>query len=407
MKIKYPKLFFAGIVCCCLLVVNASGQAPILKENITFIDYPGFPEGESTWDDIGYSTKFNKVVAGVTNHKDKVALFDYDVATGKMTNNGLMQTLGNLREFQWQAKIHSKIIEGSDGYMYFATDGGESREEYLMDHPSGYAGGFFMKWHPLTKTLINLGMGLQYESIKDIDIDLQTGKLYAISYPQAHFTVYDPVKNILKDMGRLGSAHVPRVMFTDWWGDCYYVDWRQRLVKYQKGNDSLVFARNSLPAFEGTPGGKIITGITAYVKDQKNGVIYFVTYGAKIVAFYPQKDGIGKVVDLGGVADSAKNIEPYGPYVPNLNIGDNGKLYYIVGGHGNFLIENKTVLMEFDPTTKKHTLIYQFPVEELSEATGSDTKDKDGNLYFAGRKDLASGSVPFLIKFNPGKNVKK
>ena len=120
-----------------------------------------------------------------------------------------------------------------------------------------------------------------------------------------------------------------------------------------------------------------------------------------------KKDGIGKVVDLGGVADSAKNIEPYGPYVPNLNIGVNGKLYYIVGGHGNFLIENKTVLMEFDPTTKKHTLIYQFPVEELSEATGSDTKDKDGNLYFAGRKDLPSRSVPFLIKFNPGKNVKK
>ncbi|MDB5280816.1 MAG: hypothetical protein JWR61_5771 [Ferruginibacter sp.] len=407
MKIKDFKFLFAGMVCCCLQVVNTFGQASITKANIAFIDYPDFPEGESTWDDIGYSTKFNKVVAGVTNHKDKVALFDYDVATGKMTNNGLMQTLGNLREFQWQAKIHSKIKEGPDGYMYFATDGGESREEYLMDHPAGYAGGFFMKWHPQTKKLVNLGMGLQYESIKDIDIDPESGKLYDISYPQVHFTVYDPAKNTFKDMGRLGSAHVPRVMFTDWWGDCYYVDWRQRLVKYQKSNDSLVFARNSVPAFEGTPGGKIITGITAYAKDQKNGVIYFVTYGAKIVAFYPRKDGIGKMVDLGGVADSAKNIDAWGPYVPNLNIGNNGKLYYIVGGHGNFIIENKTVLMEFDPATKKHTLIYQYPVEELSEATGSDTKDKDGNLYFAGRKDLSSRSIPFLIKFNPGKNVKK
>ena len=406
MKIKYPKFLLAAMVCC-LQVANASGQAPITKANVAFINYPGFPEGESTWNDIGYSTKYNKVVAGVTNHKDKVALFDYDVAGNKMTNNGLMQSLGNLRDFQWQAKIHSKIKEGPDGYMYFATDGGESREEYLMDNPAGYAGGFFMKWHPQTKNLINLGMGLQYESIKDIDIDPETGKLYAISYPQVHFTIYDPAKNTFKDMGRLGSAHVPRVMFTDWWGDCYYVDWRQRLVKYQKSNDSLVFARNSVPAFEGTPGGKIITGITAYAKDQKNGVIYFVTYGAKIVAFYPQKDGIGKVVDLGGVADSSKDVKPYGPYVPNLNVGNNGKLYYIVGGHGNFIIENKTVLMEFDPPTKKHTIVYEFPVEELSEATGSDTKDKDGNLYFAGRKDLPSRSVPFLIKFNPSKNVKK
>lgn len=406
MNLKYFK-FLLALMVCCLQVAIASAQAQIPKANIVFIDYPGFPEGESTWDDIGFSTKYNKVVIGVTNHKDKVALFDYDVLTGKMTNNGLIQSLGNLRQFQWQAKIHTKIKEGPDGYMYFATDGGESREEYFMDHPAGYAGGFFMKWHPQTKTLVNLGMGLQYESIKDIDIDPQTGKLYAISYPQVHFTVYDPVKNIFKDMGRLGSAHVPRVLFTDWWGNCYYVDWRQRLVKYQTSNDSLIFARNSVPAFEGTPGGKIITGITAYAKDQKNGVIYFVTYGAKIVAFYPQKDGIGKVIDLGGVADSSKDVEPYGPYVPNINIGNNGKLYYIVGGHGNFIIENKTVLMEFDPAGKKHTIVYQFPVDELSEATGSDTKDKQGNLYFAGRKDIANHSIPFLIKFNPNKNVKK
>ena len=80
MKIKYPKFLLAGMVCC-LQVANASGQAPITKANVAFIDYPGFPEGESTWDDIGYSTKYNKVVAGVTNHKDKVALFDYDVAS--------------------------------------------------------------------------------------------------------------------------------------------------------------------------------------------------------------------------------------------------------------------------------------------------------------------------------------
>ncbi len=35
--------------------------------------------------------------------------------------------------------------------MYFTTDGGESREEYFMNHPDGYSGGFFMKWNPGTK----------------------------------------------------------------------------------------------------------------------------------------------------------------------------------------------------------------------------------------------------------------
>jgi len=41
-----------------------------------------------------------------------------------------------------------QIVEGPLGEMYFATDGGESREEYLMEHPHGYSGGFFMKWDP-------------------------------------------------------------------------------------------------------------------------------------------------------------------------------------------------------------------------------------------------------------------
>ncbi len=392
----------------CLFPVR-SGAQKMTAANIAFIDYAGFPEGQSTWNDIGYSKKYNKVFIGVTDHIDKLAFFDYDVATGKMTNNGFLSDLANLRPFQWQAKIHSKIVEGPDDYMYFSTDGGESREEYFMNHPAGYAGGFFMKWHPKTKTLVNLGQGLQYESVKDMDIDPQTGKLYGISYPQAHFLVLDPAKNKLTDYGRLGSSHVPRVLFTDWWGNCYYVDWRQRLVKYQKDIDSLIFAPNSLPAFEGTPGGKIVTGITAYAKDEKANVIYFITYGAKIVAFHPEKNGIGSVEDLGGVADPNSKLNSWGPYVPNLNIGNNGKLYYIVGGHGNYVVENKTVLIEFDPKTKKRTIVYQYPINELSEATGSDTKDNDGNLYFAGRADLdkLDHSHPFLIKFNPTKTVKK
>jgi hypothetical protein len=376
--------------------------------HLTFIDYPGFPEGHSTWDDIGFSTRHNKVIVGVTNHLDKVMLYEYDVASSSMKKQGLVADLAHLRSFQWQAKIHSKFAEGPGGQMYFSTDGGESREEYLMDHPDGYGGGFFMKWDAGTHTLTNLGMSLQYESIKDIDVDPASGVIYAVTYPQARFIVYDPAKNLVRDLGRLGSSHVPRVMFTDWWGNCYYVDWRQRLVKFDKSTDGLLFADSSLPAFPGTPGGKIITGITAYAKDQKNNVIYLITYGAKILAFHPEKNGIGKIEDLGAVSETGvKNL--YDPYVPNLNIGDNGKLYYIIGGHGNYVVENKTVVMEFDPKTRKRKIWYEFPVGELSEATGSDTKDREGNIYFAGRKDVPGhdASSPFLIKFNPTKTVRK
>jgi len=51
-----------------------------------------------------------------------------------------------------------------------------------------------MKWNPATKQLTHLGMGMQYESIKDKEVDLQSDLVYGISYPQAHFLVFDPQK---------------------------------------------------------------------------------------------------------------------------------------------------------------------------------------------------------------------
>lgn len=395
---------------------QAHAQVTSTPDNkIQFIPYPDFPEANSTWGSIGYNPADKNVYVGVTNHKDKVGLFAYNTINNTMKLHGFVQNLGYLRDFQWQGKIHSKIMGGPDGAVYFSTDGGESKEEYLMDHPKGYAGGFLMKWDPATQKLTNFGMTLQYESIKDVDVDQETGKIYAITYPQVHFIVFDPKTNSMKDMGRLGSSHVPRVIFTDKWGNCYYVDWRQRLVKYEKSTGKLVFAENSLPAFPGTPGEHIITGVTAYAKDTVKNIIYLATYGAKMIAFHPQQNGIGKIEDLGGAFDGDKKEWQY--YVPNLNIGNNGKLYYIIGGHGNFAIKDKTVLMELDPSTKKKQILYQFNTDEIAEVTGSDIRDHKGNLYFAGRKMLPYDpnskdaakkldhgiSVPFTIKFNPDK----
>lgn len=402
-----------------ILSVPAKSQDSITDRNIRFINYNGFPAGSSAWNSIGYNPKDNTVYAGITNHKDSVALYVYNPAQDSVHLKGFISTLGNLRDYQWQAKIHTKFVAAPNGDMYFGTDGGESREEYLMDHPKGYAGGYIMKWSPSENRLTNFGVAMQYESLKDVDVDPATGKIYAISYPQVHFLVFDPKTNDMKDHGRLGSGHVPRMMFTDKWGNCYYVDWRQRLVKYEKSKDKLIFAENSLPAFEGTPGEYIITGITAFAKDEKKGVIYLITYGAKVLAFYPQENGIGKVEDLGGVID-IEGKQKWNYYVPNMNVGNNGKLYYLIGGHGMYAKEGRSLFVEFDPSTKTPKILYEYPSTVFVEATGCDTKDSEGNMYFAGKRNVPRGekqngnlaelgdtpTVPFLVKFNPEKQVK-
>jgi hypothetical protein len=407
---KVPKitlwmmLFAIGII----LHPEIKGQeSSITDKNICFIHYPNFPGAKSTWDDIGYNPIYNTVYIGVTNHIDSVGLFEYNVSKNTMVLKGFISELSHLRAFQWQGKVHSKIIADSDGAIFFSTDGGDMRQLDFMNGPHGYAGGYFMKWDPATENLTNLGMGLQFESLKDMDIDPGTGILYAVTFPQAHFIVYDTKTNNLRDLGRLGCAHVPRVLFTDRWGNCYYVDWRQRLVKYEKGINKLIFDKESLPAFSGTPGVNIITGITAYANNKDRSIIYLITYGGKLLAFHPEKTGIGKVDDLGGVFD-ASDKEQWDYYVPNLNYGNNGKLYYFIGGHGNFAIMNKTVLIEFDPISREKRIIFEYPTSKLAEATGSDLRDKDGNLYFAGRieeMDLSANKA-FMIKFNPEKEVK-
>src|SRR3974390_201221 len=113
---------FAFPLCC-----SENYAAEITNKNIRFVEYPGFPEAHSTWGSIGFSKKHNKVFVGVTNHRDRVGLFEYDVTSSKMRLCGFVPDLANLREYQWQGKVHSQIVEGPDGAMYFTTDGGESR----------------------------------------------------------------------------------------------------------------------------------------------------------------------------------------------------------------------------------------------------------------------------------------
>jgi hypothetical protein len=400
----------SSILCWVCLAANTT---ELSQDNIRFVEYPDFPEAHSTWGSIGFSSRHNKVFIGVTNHKDRIGLYEYDVPSKDIELKGFIDDLVHLRAFQWQGKIHSQIVEGPDGAMYFSTDGGESREEYLMNHPHGYHGGLFLRWDPATGKLTNLGMALRFESIKDIAVDRVSGLIYGVSYPQVHFLVYNPADNDLKDMGRMGSDHVPRILFSDRWGNGYYVDWRQRLVKYERSQGKLTFAKDSLPAFPGTPGNYIITGITASAENHRKGKVYLITYGAKLVAFYPQEIGIGPVEDLGGLVPG-ESEEPWGPYCPNVGLGANDRLYYFLGGHGSYVEPDTTVLMEYDPETKSRSVVMRFSLDEISEVTGNNVRDREGNLYFCGRRrDIraqqmgeSGQSRPFLIVFHPERSVR-
>jgi hypothetical protein len=69
--------------------------------------------------------------------------------------------------------------------------------------------------------------------------------------------------------------------------------------------------------------------------------------------------------------------------------------------------------MEFDPQARTKKIVLTFPLSIISEVTGSDVKDDQGNLYFAGRRSdpqaerrgESGASRPIMIILNPGKEI--
>ncbi len=392
----------------------------ITMANFRFIEYPDFPKAHSSWASIGYSEATNKVVVGVTDHVSDVRLFEWDCAKKKISK-GTKIDKANIQWWQWQGKIHSQIIENKkDGWMYFGTDGGEGREEYYMDHPYGYAGGFFMKYSPKTGEIVNLGHGRRYESIKEIGIDQVRQKIYGITYPSTHFIIKDLATGIVVDKGSLNKAHVGRTAFTDDWGNAYYMDMRGVLIKYEAASDSFIWDTAPIAGDDTIAGAGSLrrSGIRGWSRYKKTNQYYFNTSWGRILKFTVQERGIGKIDDMGYYFDPTDSI-PLNKIMhantPNMACHPNGNIYIMTGGHGSFLKPYRSILVEINPVTREKKMLMEFDTYELSESTGMQTVDKYGNIYFASRKDLPKGetmgesgaSKPMLMIFNPTKEIGK
>ena len=67
--------------------------AEITPKNIRFVEYPDFPDAHSSWGSIGFSRMHRKVFVGVTNHRDRVGLYEYDPTLRRMRLCGFIADL--------------------------------------------------------------------------------------------------------------------------------------------------------------------------------------------------------------------------------------------------------------------------------------------------------------------------
>jgi len=382
-------------------------------KNYKKVMYPGFPSQHSAWESIGYSKKHHRVVVGISEHHDSVALYVYDIAKDKMELGNWVMTGANLlRPYQWQGKIHSPMIDNPmDNKIYFGSDMG--LERWLP-----YSGGYFLRFDPLTYEVENLGLAHPGEAVKVLTLDLKRQQIQIISWPSDFFIIKDIQSKEIRNFGVLNKKYVGRQAFSDDWGNFYYQDTRGHLMKYEPASGQFIFSAEPLPAevIKGDSKWRDSKGFIGWSRFKNTNTYYILTYARSIFKFIPQEKGMGKIEDLGLVykgPEIPRDTVIENGYTPNLVCGFNEKLYYWVGGHGMALIPDTSILIEMDPKTKKTEILVKLYKDELIECTGSNIIDKDGTMYYAARKYVAGrdvgesgSSIPYLLMVNPTKELR-
>jgi len=395
------------------LAVSSASLFPFSEKNFKKVMFPGFPSQHSSWESIGYSKKHHRVVIGVSEHHDSVAIFVYDVAKDKMELGNWVMNGGNLlRPYQWQGKIHSPMIDNPfDNKIYFGTDAG-------LERWVPYSGGYMMRFDALTYELENLGLAHPGESVKVLSLDLKRQQIQIITSGSDFFITKDIKTKESINHGVLNKKYIGRQAFSDDWGNFYYLDTRGHVMKFEAATGEFVFGEEPLPAEEikGDSKWRDAFGYTAWTRYKKTNDYYFITYTHRVFKFNPQEKGVGPTQDLGLIykgSESPKDTVIENGYTPNLVCGLNEKLYYWVGGHGMALLPDTSVLIEMDPKTKKTEILVKLYKNELIECTGSNIIDKEGTMYYTARKYVegrdvgeSGSSVPYLMMVNPTKELR-
>ena len=138
-------------------------------------------------------------------------MYSYDPATDKIVHLGdLTEASGEKGQKSIpQGKSHVNFVE-SNGKLYFSThvdwysvQGGLEQMAPPPPGYTGYPGGHFLAYDTATGKFENLAKAPQGQGIISMNMDIQRGRLYGLTWPSGYFLRYDLKSRELKNLGPL------------------------------------------------------------------------------------------------------------------------------------------------------------------------------------------------------------
>jgi len=375
---------------------------PFKAPRVAEIPIPDFPGGDAIWGATGKDDR-GHIWFGVTEKSGShsARLFEYDPEIGRAFNRGSVVNhlwkAGLSHIGEGQIKIHSKIIQADDGYLYFASLDEEGEIADGSRPPTW--GSHLWRVHPVSHRWEHL-----FTAPEGLIALSGVGQwIYALGYWDHILYQYNTANGEVKRL-RVGSegGHISRNLIADYRGHVFvpkvkYFDIPQATVG--NGKQAKRFLVTSLIEYDQHLNAIGTTALIHYAANEKpaanhgiiaftyltNGSIVFATHLGYLYQITPAAAGPARVAELGW-------FHPEGSaYTPSL-FSYAGERYLL--GLGRRKQEYDWLV--YDLQTNSSTIV-PFNFEGSRDRLllyGSVTRDHDGNFYVTGRHYIQGRNRP-------------
>lgn len=358
--------------------------------------------GTARYGDYGWLLRFpGTSLLGKDGQPDELPLFmEKVVSMRELTGE-------RLTGINTQGKIHTKMVVGADGRIWFGSKQAhevfDTRPEYGED-PLGYPGGHLCYYDPSTGFARSLGILKKQEGLMAGAIDDKRGKLYWRSEPKNHFLVYDLQTLEVRDAGHIGGNG--RYMVCDRHGAVYTTGSQGILCRYDP--QTLYVEDLAVVMEDGSPPA------TPYVLALgPNGKLYGAGYGHPWIMEYDidRLDAQSRQVTARNAAPAA----PPGMLAEDIHAGTfglDGCFYYPLNSTGPLEpggppVRGALRIRRFDPRTGVVRTVGAPRVEGLDEAKVRHTYNRTDKYVLDHMQGAAVGpdGTLYLLDIYPQLNV--